>query len=567
MDNLVWIARKLKPYLPILFLSLLGSLLQSGGATAITLLVKRVIDDVFILKDQEKLSLTILLLLASALLMQVGFFLSKYLLSIASEKTLRDIREEVFEKLLKVPYSFFIKRPAGDIISRIVSDVDRIRQILIDQIPVLLREPLVGVALIGVLLYRDVLLTLFLAVAIPIMSLTVRYFGSKKGKHLRRSQEGTAELTQTLSQTLQGIENVKVFSAEGKLLESFRRFNEKIYRSLVKSELYITGNTAINYIFGYLVVAGVISYGGYRILQGHMTPGDFISYLTALFMVQPPLLNSQKALMNLRGSLPVVARVREMLSMEEERDGELEFKGLKEEMEFINAGVLIENRWILKDIKLKVSRGDRVGIVGHTGSGKSTLIKLIPRLIDYTGSIRVDGTELRDFELRSLRSRIGMATQDTFLLNATIRENMLIAKPGATDEEIWEALRLALCDFVEKMDRGLDSVVGERGYSLSGGERQRLSIARLFLKNPEIVILDEATSALDMNTEKKLLRNIFSFFEGRTMLIVAHRLSNVMECDRIVVLKEGEIVEEGNFYTLIERKGEFFRIFKEGKVV
>ena len=567
MDNLVWIARKLKPYLPILFLSLLGSLLQSGGATAITLLVKRVIDDVFILKDQGKLSLTILLLLASALLMQVGFFLSKYLLSIASEKTLRDIREEVFEKLLKVPYSFFIKRPAGDIISRIVSDVDRIRQILIDQIPVLLREPLVGVALIGVLLYRDVLLTLFLAVAIPIMSLTVRYFGSKKGKHLRRSQEGTAELTQTLSQTLQGIENVKVFSAEGKLLESFRRFNEKIYRSLVKSELYITGNTAINYIFGYLVVAGVISYGGYRILQGHMTPGDFISYLTALFMVQPPLLNSQKALMNLRGSLPVVARVREMLSMEEERDGELEFKGLKEEIEFINAGVLIENRWILKDIKLKIGRGDRVGIVGHTGSGKSTLIKLIPRLIDYTGSIRVDGTELRDFELRSLRSRIGMATQDTFLLNATIRENMLIAKPGATDEEIWEALRLALCDFVEKMDRGLDSVVGERGYSLSGGERQRLSIARLFLKNPEIVILDEATSALDMNTEKKLLRNIFSFFEGRTMLIVAHRLSNVMECDRIVVLKEGEIVEEGNFYTLIERKGEFFRIFKEGKVV
>ncbi len=567
MDNLVWIARKLKPYLPILFLSLLGSLLQSGGATAITLLVKRVIDDVFILKDQGKLSLTILLLLASALLMQVGFFLSKYLLSIASEKTLRDIREEVFEKLLKVPYSFFIKRPAGDIISRIVSDVDRIRQILIDQIPVLLREPLVGVALIGVLLYRDVLLTLFLAVAIPIMSLTVRYFGSKKGKHLRRSQEGTAELTQTLSQTLQGIENVKVFSAERKLLESFRRFNEKIYRSLVKSELYITGNTAINYIFGYLVVAGVISYGGYRILQGHMTPGDFISYLTALFMVQPPLLNSQKALMNLRGSLPVVARVREMLSMEEERDGELEFKGLKEEIEFINAGVLIENRWILKDIKLKIGRGDRVGIVGHTGSGKSTLIKLIPRLIDYTGSIRVDGTELRDFELRSLRSRIGMATQDTFLLNATIRENMLIAKPGATDEEIWEALRLALCDFVEKMDRGLDSVVGERGYSLSGGERQRLSIARLFLKNPEIVILDEATSALDMNTEKKLLRNIFSFFEGRTMLIVAHRLSNVMECDRIVVLKEGEIVEEGNFYTLIERKGEFFRIFKEGKVV
>ncbi|RLJ69988.1 ATP-binding cassette subfamily C protein [Hydrogenivirga caldilitoris] len=567
MENLFWLLRKARPYLPLLFLSILGSLLQSGGATAITFLVKGIIDNVFILKEREELLKTTALLITSALVMQLGFFMSKYLVSLASERTLRDIRADIFGKLLRVPFNFFVKSKSGDIISRIVSDVDKVRQILVDQIPTLLREPFVGLALLGVLIYRDLLLTTVLIVVLPMMSFTVKFFGGKKGKHLSRTQEGTAELTQTLSQTLQGIENVKVFSAESKLFETFKRFNEKIYRSSVKAEFYITGNTVINYVSGYLVVAGVLFYGGYRILHGDITPGDFISYLTALFMVQPPILNTQKALMNLRGTLPVVKRLIDLLNTEEERSGRVEFEGLKESVEFVNASVVVDGRHILKDIKLTLRKGDRVGIVGHTGSGKSTLVKIIPRLVDYIGSVKIDGVELYEFELSSLRSRIGMATQETFLLNATVRENMLIAKPDATDTEIWQALKLALCDFVEDMDRGLDSMVGERGYSLSGGERQRLSLARLFLKNPDIVILDEATSALDMSTEKRLLKNLFEFFEGKTMLIVAHRLSNVMECNRIVVVREGTIVEEGNFYTLMERRGEFYRIFKEGKVV
>ncbi len=565
MENIRWIIGKVKPHFFLLLLAILGSLLQSAGATSITLLVKGVIDDVFILKDQETLVRTILLLLGSAFLMQAGFFVSKYMVSLASEKVLKEIRFEIFGKLLYVPYTYFIKHPAGDLISRIVSDVEKTRQILVDHIPTLLREPIVGLALVGVLLYRDPLLTVILVVVLPAMSFTVKYFGSKKGKHLRRTQEGTAQLTQVLSQTLQGIENVKVFSAESKLLETFKRFNEKIFRSSVKAELYITGNTALNYIFGYLVVAGVLFYGGFRIIEGGLTPGDFISYLTALFMVQPPILNTQKALMNLRGSLPVVERIRELLSLEEERSGRLEFSGLKESIEFKGVNVSADGRSILSGIDLSVWRGEKLGIVGHTGSGKSTLVRIIPRLVDYGGSVLLDGIELREFDLKSLRGRIGMATQETFLLNASVRENLLIANPKASEKELWEALRLAGCDFVERI--GLDSVVGERGYSLSGGERQRLAIARLFLKNPDIVILDEATSALDMNTEKRVLRNIFEFFEGKTMFIVAHRLSNVMECDRIVVMKEGRIVEEGNFYTLVEKRGEFFKIFREGKMV
>lgn len=558
MADLLWILKRLKPYMHLVVLSLLGSLLQSLGAAGVTLLVKGMVDEVFILKDQEKLASTVLLLLGSAFVMQVGFFTSRYLLAVSSEATLRGIREDIFKKLLFVPHTFFIKHPTGDLISRVVSDVDKVRSILTEHLPVLLREPVVAVALFFVLLYRDPLLTLILIVLLPPMVLMVRYFGGKKGKHMKRAQESTAQLTQVLSQSFRGIDNLKVFMAESRVMKQFSEWSKRVFRSSVKIELYVTGNTALNYLFGYTAVAGVLLYGGYSIVKGYLSPGDFVSYLTALFMLQPHLISSQRAFMGLKGSLPVVSRIREILLLKEERSGTLRFPGLREMVEFRNVRVSVDGKEVLRDVNLVLFRGERVGIVGHTGSGKSTLVKLIPRLVEYEGEILVDGTDLKEFDLRSLRERIGMSTQENFLINGTIRENLLIAKPDATERELREALSLAVCDFVDD----LDLQVGEGGRSLSGGERQRIALARIFLKDPEIVILDEATSALDANTEKRVLRNIFEFFEGRTVIVVAHRLSNVTECDRIVVMKEGRVVEEGSFYLLVEKRGEFYRIFK-----
>ncbi len=558
MADLLWILKRLKPYMHLVVLSLLGSLLQSVGAAGVTLLVKGMVDEVFILKDQKKLASTVLLLLGSAFVMQVGFFTSRYLLAVSSEATLRGIREDIFKKLLFVPHTFFIKHPTGDLISRVVSDVDKVRSILTEHLPVLLREPVVAVALFFVLLYRDPLLTLILIVLLPPMVLMVRYFGGKKGKHMKRAQESTAQLTQVLSQSFRGIDNLKVFMAESRVMKQFSEWSKRVFRSSVKIELYVTGNTALNYLFGYTAVAGVLLYGGYSIVKGYLSPGDFVSYLTALFMLQPHLISSQRAFMGLKGSLPVVSRIREILLLKEERSGTLRFPGLREMIEFRNVRVSVDGKEVLRDVNLVLFRGERVGIVGHTGSGKSTLVKLIPRLVEYEGEILVDGTDLKEFDLRSLRERIGMSTQENFLINGTIRENLLIAKPDATERELREALSLAVCDFVDD----LDLQVGEGGRSLSGGERQRIALARIFLKDPEIVILDEATSALDANTEKRVLRNIFEFFEGRTVIVVAHRLSNVTECDRIVVMKEGRVVEEGSFYLLVEKRGEFYRIFK-----
>ncbi len=567
MENLGWILRRLLPYAPLIALSIVGSIMQSAGATSITLLVKNVVDEVFIIRDYPSLIKTVLLILGSAVLMQSGYFIAKYTVVLASEKTLLGIREELFTKLMRVHYSFFIKHPAGDLISRIVNDIERIKGIMTDQIPVLLREPVVAVGLTGVLLYRDPLLAVFLLVALPVMAYMVKFFGRKKGKHTKRTQEGMADLTQILSQTLMGVENIKVFSAESRVMRAFKNFNERIFKASVKSEFYITANTALNYTFGYTVVAGVFFYGGYRIINGAMTPGDFVSFLTALFLIQPPLLSTQKSLMAMRGNLPIVSRLREVLELEEEKGGTRAFGGLKKGISFRKTSVEVEGKRILKDIDLEIKKGEKLGIVGHTGSGKSTLVKIIPRLIDYGGSVRLDGTELKDFELSSLRASIGMSTQENFLINASIRENILLAKPGASEREVLTALELAVCDFVWELEKGIETVVGERGFTLSGGERQRIALARVFLKNPEIVILDEATSALDLATEKKILKNIREFFADRILLIVAHRITNISECDRIIVLKEGRIVEEGTFYSLIEKRGEFFKIFQQGTVV
>ena len=529
-------------------------------------MVKKVVDDVFILKDIDSLFKITLFMLLSAFVMQAGFFLSRISVITASERVLRDIREEVFAKILRLPSRFFVKAKGGDLVSRIVSDVDKLRQVLVDQFPTLMREPFVGLALLGVLLYRDPTLTVILFGVVPLMAYTVKFFGSKKGKHFKRSQEATGQIAQVISQTVQGIDNLKVFNAHNIILRFFKEFNKRVYKASVKAEFYVTGNTALNYIFGYTVVAGVLFYGGFRIARGDLTPGDFISFLTALFMIQPPLLGTQRALMNLRGALPVIGRVREILKSEEERDGGKTFQGLRKELVFNDVRVKAGDKEILKGVSLKIAKGERVGIVGRTGSGKSTLVKILPRLLDYEGSVKIDGTELSEFSLESVRSKIGFSTQEVFILNGTVRENLLIAKKDATEEEMKRALDLAVCDFVDRIG-GLDAQVGERGYALSGGERQRLSLARIFLKNPDIVILDEATSALDMNTEKKVLKNLFEFFKDRTMIVVAHRLSNIVDCDRIVVIKEGRVVEEGTFYSLIEKKGEFYNLFKEAKAL
>ncbi len=562
MKEIKWIIKHGKRHIPLILVALFGSLIESVSTAGITLLVKKVVDDVFILKNTETLFFISASLVGLALTMQLGFFISSYSVNAMGEGIIADLREKIFNKLLHVPYSFFIKHPAGDLMSRISNDLSLLKQIINEHLPKLVRDPLIAIALISVLIYRDVALTLILFVTLPLLIYMVKYFGGKKGKHTKLAQEKSSEVMQIFSQTIHGSENIRVFSFQERLLDTFKKFNKQVKKFSLKMIAYMLGNTALNYVFGYVIVAGVFLYGGYRIIEGHITAGDFLSYLTALFMIQVPITNSQKAIMNIKASLPLIARIDFLLNLEEEKGGSKIFKGIEEKIVFKDVYVRIDGKILLREINLEIKKGEKIGIVGHTGSGKSTLVKLLPRLINYEGRIEIDNTELCEFSLDSLREKIAFASQDIFLFNDTIRNNLLIIKPDATERELFNALNLALCEFVFRLKNGIDTVIGEKGLTLSGGERQRLALARLFLKDPDIVILDEVTSALDSETERKLLKNIFETFKDKTLLIVAHRFSNIQDCDRIIVMKGGRIVQEGNIETLKMEDGEFRKIFR-----
>ncbi|HIP42655.1 MAG TPA: ABC transporter ATP-binding protein [Aquifex aeolicus] len=541
MKYFPWLFSLLKPYILLFLLSLVGSALQSVGATTITLLIKNVVDNVLILKNQEELLKYVILLLGSATLMQIGFFISTFTLVYISEKLVMILRNQVYEKLLKIPLNYFIHSPSGDLISRIVSDLESFKQVFGEYLPKLIREPFVVVALFGVLLYRDIVLTGLIFLLFPFMVIFTKYFSNKKKKHLSMQRERVSLLTSVLTETFKGIENIKLFLAEKLFLIKFTEFSEKLFKSSVKINLYIIGNTVINYIFGYLVVAVILFVGGLRIVSGDITTGDFISFLTALFMIQKPMMEVQKAVMNLKGSTPLFERILNILNLLEEKEGDKEFENLKDGITFKDVSVEVNGNRILKGINLAVRKGDKVGIKGHTGSGKSTFIKLIPRLIEYKGSIFLDEVELGNFKLTSLRKKIGFLSQEVILFRGTVRDNLLIANPQAKEEELIKALELARCDFVLNSQELLDMRIEEGGRNLSGGEKQRLAIARIFLKNPEIIILDEATSALDTNTEREVIDNLFKYFSDRTFFVVAHRPYSFKYCNLLIELEEGEI--------------------------
>ena len=323
------------------------------------------------------------------------------------------------------------------------------------------------------------------------------------------------------------------------------QLNKNLFRSSLKSELYSALNSVFNYTFGYMVVALVIFYGSYRITEGSLTPGDFLSYLTALVFLQDPLIGAQKGIMELRSALPVINRIRELLNLEEEREGNLRLESFKSDIRVENLWVNLGEEKLLKGINLKIAKGEKLGIMGDTGSGKSTFLRVLAGLLPYQGNIRLDGFELNQIRKEDLREIILLLSQEPFVFPGTVRENLIMAKEKP-EEDLWKALKLAGCDFVKSLDQ---QVSPKR---LSGGERQRLALARVFLKSPDIILLDEATSALDAKKEEEVLNNLFENFKDKTFILVAHRFSNLLRCHRVVVLKEGRVVFDGKPKEAIE---------------
>jgi subfamily B ATP-binding cassette protein MsbA len=293
-----------------------------------------------------------------------------------------------------------------------------------------------------------------------------------------------------------------------------------------------------------LAAGGIIFYGGLRIINGELTTGDLFSFLSALLILVNSSQILQRGLIQIKAVNPVIERIKFLLDMPQEKEDGIEFKGLKEKIEYKNVNLKINKNKILEDVNVLIRKGQKVGIIGQTGSGKSSFVKLLYGVFrNYEGKILLDDTDLKEYNIKTVRDKIAVITQDVFIFNDTIENNLKIAKPDATEEEIINALKKAKADFVFRLKDGLKTVIGERGSSLSGGERQRLAIARIFLKNPDIIIIDEGTSALDEETEKYVMEEIYSHFHDKTILIIAHRLKTLEKCDMFIVFENGKVKE------------------------
>ncbi|WP_457642888.1 ABC transporter ATP-binding protein [Persephonella sp.] len=557
--DFLFLYERFKNYWPLLLLAVVGSVLESASLAGLAYIIKNVVDDVFVAKDYDKLVFVIIFLISVAVLKQVGTFLKSYIYPLVIYKALRVLREEIYRKLLRAHPSVFRKSPVGDLISRATTDVERFGEISQTIGINIVTETLTVAGIVGLLIYRDWKLFLIFLFAVPLLALALNYFGEKRKKYSKKMQESFSDYIQHLNQVISGIEIVKLFK-ESVVFKLFENINQQLYHRQKKNRFYDVVYLSSVEVIAYTATAGIIFYGGVRIINGEITAGDFFSFLGGVLILVNSLQTLQRGAINLKALSPVVDRILFMLNLPEEEDKGKKFEGLKKEIIYRNVSLKIGETEILKNINLNIKKGEKLGIIGLTGSGKSTLVKILPALItEYEGEVLIDGTELREFSVFSLREKIGMVSQEVFIFNDTLRNNLLIAKPDATDEELIEALKKAKANFVFRLENGLDTVLGEKGSRLSGGERQRIALARIFLKDPDILIIDEATSALDVETEEYVMEEIRKHFSDRTVLMITHRLKLLEIADRVVVMENGQIVEQGSKDELMKRKGVFYR--------
>ncbi|MEN3034484.1 MAG: ABC transporter ATP-binding protein [Aquificaceae bacterium] len=538
MEDVKWVVRRVLTHWHLILLALFGSLLEGIGTSGISLLMKSLSEALLQKKNTGQVLGAVGLLLVFVFLAQIGSFFVRFFTSLYAEREMLRIRSEVFNVLLNGDFSNTLKQSSGDFISNLIYDLGLIRNLLGLWVIKLLREPIVIIALLGVLIYRDAIFTLFLLLSLPVIVLSVSFFGEKRSRSLKKSQTAYSEISQRVFSAFSGFETVKSMQASKAFERFFNHLSKELQRAGFRSEFYFALNSVFNFTTGYLIVALVIVFGSYRLASNQLSAGEFVSFLMALVLLQMPLMEFQKGLLELRSNMPAIQRVRRVLSLQPERKDGIILSSSPLDFEITSLSVNLENLAALKDISLKIPYSDHLIVLGETGSGKSTLLRVLSGLLPYRGSVLIGGLELSSVLLSDLRSRVFLVPQEPFVFDGTLRENLTLGE-DFDSIEIVKATKLAKCDFLGLEDRLKPS-------ELSGGEKQRIALARIFLKNPDVLLLDEATSALDEKTQEEILLNIIKAFEKKTIIAVAHRLSLLRYFKRAIVLRNGRLIYDGD---------------------
>jgi subfamily B ATP-binding cassette protein MsbA len=555
--------RVISPYQHKLLIAMLAMICVAGFTGAQSYLVKDLLDKIFMEKNVFFLKMLPLVVVIIFFLKGVAYYIYTLLLEQVGQSIIRDFRLDIFNHIHKQSLSFFNKMPTGTLMSRIISDVTLLQQAVSNALVGSVRDFFQVVVLLGVVFFMNWRLAMISFIILPIAAYPIVKFGRLFRKLSTSTQEEVANVSNILHETITGHRIVKAFSKEEYEGKRFLQQVNKLLTLTMKDAKFRCMQHPLMEFIGGGAIAAIIWFGGNEVIRGSATPGTFFAFLVALIAAYEPVKGVTRINSTIQQGLAAATRVFAILDIDPEiqdKQGAIPLPPFTSVIEFSNLTFRYNDESpVLSNINLRVPAGEALAIVGPSGGGKTTFTNLIPRFLDLKeGSIKIDGTDIRDVTVASLRAQIAMVTQQTILFNDTVRNNIAYGDQQASEQKIRNAAQAAYAlEFIEALPHGFDTVIGEGGARLSGGERQRLSIARAILKNAPILILDEATSALDTESEREVQKALENLMKNRTTFVIAHRLSTIKNASRIIVIKDGAVVEQGTHDTLIARKGEY----------
>ncbi len=556
------------PYKGLMAFAVLSSILTAGTDGALAYIVKPVMDNIFIEKNSGLLVFLPVLVIIIYFAKGLFRFTQNYIMRYVGQKVIEALRNAMFTKMVYLPVKFFSDQPTGVLMSRITNDINLVQSSIPTMIN-MFRAIITVISLVGVVFYMNWKLALLAIVCYPLFIHPLFVISKKIRNYSRKGQERMGGLNSTLQEAFSGIRVVKAFVNENQEINKFKKANSEAINFEIKTILAGEITSPLMEFIGAFGIAAIVYVGGTQVINGSITPGAFFSFLAALTMVYQPVKDIGNANNVIQSAIAASQRVFSMLDEKNDildSDGTLPCDAKNKDIEFKNVCFRYADGepYVLNNINIKVKSGSTVAFVGQSGAGKSTMANLIPRFYDVTsGEILIGGVNIKDYQVHSLRRNIGVVSQEPFLFDDTIRNNIAYANESIKEEEILAAARAAYADeFIKNLPEGYDTMTGERGVRLSGGQKQRLTIARALIKNPPVLILDEATSSLDTESERVVQKALDNLMAGRTSFVIAHRLSTVLGADMIVVLNDGKVEAMGRHNELLESSATYKKLYE-----
>ena len=559
-----------KKYYILIILNILLALVSSAVSATPVTLIKRLFDRGIQGKDEKDILYAaggmILLSVLGAFLVYWTTILSGKI----SSSIYKNIVDDLYVKIQSLDMEYFSTTKVGELMTKVLNDPANVNTFILEFFE-FLKYVFTAISYLVIAIRIDWKLTLGMFIVAPILMTTVKKYSKKLKKSGKERQEATGTLNSKLQETLSGIRVIRAFATEKQEIHNFKKISLELKKVVMKTVGYNAKSNSVSEALNYVMMAILLLFGGYRILRGRVfTTGDFLTIMSAIGSMYTPVRRSANIYNSLSTNIPSIGRIFEILDVVPEiADAPdcIKFEEFKSDITFENVDFSYKDsdEKVLKNINLVAKKGETVALVGNSGGGKSTLVNLIPRFFDVTGGkITIDGVDVKNYKIKSLRKKIGIVPQETFLFGGTILENIRYANQNASVEEVIEAAKMANAhEFIEKLEQGYETEIGERGIKLSGGQKQRISIARAILENPQILILDEATSALDNESEQLVQDALEKLMKGKTTFVIAHRLSTIINSDKIVVIQQGEIRETGTHEELLNKDGIYKSLYNK----